>query len=259
MYKKNSVIYADPGKTLVKDGMGRNSITLGEGEKETDIQEMEINPEKFLFSRCEFGNYAHGYGALLTYAFDKDVDTYEGIRKGIIEQAYSSEKQFELLLHKNDSEEDAQEYKIMQEWIDFYTMLAKHIAKLAGNEVTETVDSVKSDVLRAIEKYDSSSEVNSFKYNGKSLWLNKETRVGLMNSTSILLQAGEKNTTLWLGDITVTLPCATVIGILSQIEMYALKCYNVTAMHKLNVNGLNTIEELKAYDYKAGYPEMPSF
>ena len=38
--------------------------------------------------------------------------------------------------------------------------------------------------------------------------------------------------------------------------MYALECFNVTASHKQAVSELTTIEEVEAYDYKAGYPKM---
>lgn len=40
------------------------------------------------------------------------------------------------------------------------------------------------------------------------------------------------------------------------LEMYALECFNVTASHKAAVGELKSIEEVKAYDYKAGYPKM---
>ena len=38
--------------------------------------------------------------------------------------------------------------------------------------------------------------------------------------------------------------------------MYALECFNVTASHKAAVSELTIIEEVEAYDFKAGYPKM---
>ena len=50
--------------------------------------------------------------------------------------------------------------------------------------------------------------------------------------------------------------CDKAIQLLSALEMYALECFNVTASHKQAVSELTTIEEVKAYDYKVGYPKM---
>ena len=50
--------------------------------------------------------------------------------------------------------------------------------------------------------------------------------------------------------------CDKAIKLLSALEMYALECFNVTASHKAAVGELKTIEDVKVYDYKAGYPKM---
>lgn len=92
--------------------------------------------------------------------------------------------------------------------------------------------------------------------NGLLVWLDKATRVGLMNSTTISKAAGQKTTTLWLGGIKLVVDCDKAIQLLSALEMYALECFNVTASHKQAVSELTTIEEVEAYDYKAGYPKM---
>lgn len=113
--------------------------------------------------------------------------------------------------------------------------------------------------LSEIDAYDSSSEVNEFFYQNQSFWLDKDTRVGLMNSTTILMNAGESTTTLWFGNMNVTLPCASVIQMLSALEIYALECYNVTALHKSQVNAMTDIDEINAFDVTIGYPEKLSF
>ena len=111
-------------------------------------------------------------------------------------------------------------------------------------------------VLAEIEKHDTSPSVNGFMLNGQRVWLNKDTRVGLMNSTSIAKAMGKKTTTLWLGDVKLVVECDKAIQMLSALEMYALECFNVTAAHKAAVENLQTVEEVLAYDYTAGYPEM---
>lgn len=111
-------------------------------------------------------------------------------------------------------------------------------------------------VLEQIDKYDTSPSVNGFMLNGQRVWLNKDTRVGLMNSTSIAKAMGKTTTTLWFGGMQIEVNCDKAIGLLSALEMYALECFNVTAAHKKAVAELNTVEEVLGYDYTKGYPEM---
>ena len=114
----------------------------------------------------------------------------------------------------------------------------------------------KADKIAEITAYDTSSSVNGFILNGLLVWLDKATRVGLMNSTTIAKAAGQQTTTLWLGGLKLVVDCDKAIQLLSALEMYALECFNVTASHKQAVSELTTIEEVEAYDYKAGYPKM---
>ena len=126
------------------------------------------------------------------------------------------------------------------------------------NDGTEkdVLNSAKAAVLAEIEKHDTSSAVNGFMLNGLRVWLNKDTRVGLMNSTSIAKAMGQPTTTLWLGDMKLVVECDKAIQLLSALEMYALECFNVTAAHKKAVAEMSTVESVLAYDYTAGYPEM---
>ena len=111
-------------------------------------------------------------------------------------------------------------------------------------------------VFAEIEKHDTSPAVNGFILNGERVWLDKATRVGLMNSTSIAKAMGKKTTTLWFGGMQIEVNCDKAIGLLSALEMYALECFNVTAAHKKAVAELNTVEEVLGYDYTKGYPEQ---
>ena len=111
-------------------------------------------------------------------------------------------------------------------------------------------------VLAEIEKHDTSTAVNGFILNGERVWLDKATRVGLMNSTSIAKAMGKTTTTLWFGGMQIEVNCDKAIQLLSALEMYALECFNVTAAHKKAVAELNTVEEVLGYDYTKGYPEQ---
>lgn len=118
------------------------------------------------------------------------------------------------------------------------------------------LEEAKAEKIAEIIDYDTSSSVNGFMLNGLLVWLDKATRVGLMNSTTIAKAAGQETTTLWLKGIKLVVDCDKAIQLLSALEMYALKCFNVTASHKAAVGELKSIEEVEAYDYKAGYPKM---
>lgn len=111
-------------------------------------------------------------------------------------------------------------------------------------------------VLEKITEWDTSEAVNGFILNGQRVWLDKATRVGLMNSTTIAKGMGQATTTLWLGDVKLVVECDKAIQLLSALEMYALECFNVTAAHKKAVTEMGTVEEVLGYDYTAGYPKM---
>lgn len=118
------------------------------------------------------------------------------------------------------------------------------------------LEQAKKAKIAEIAAYDTSDKVNGFILNGLLVWLDKATRVGLMNSTTIAKAAGQETTTLWLGGIKLVVDCDKAIQLLSALEMYALECFNVTASHKAAVGELKSIEKVETYDYKAGYPKM---
>ena len=114
---------------------------------------------------------------------------------------------------------------------------------------------MKKAMLVYIEKYDASSSVNSFLLNGMEVWLDKATRVGLMNSINVTQRAGGQKIGLWLGNYKLELDCNKAIELLSKIEMYAMNCFNITSLHKKQVSQFSNIEDFLNYDYKSGYPD----
>ena len=125
----------------------------------------------------------------------------------------------------------------------------------SAHDATSVLAAVKKEVETAITAYDSSSAVNAFLLNGIQVWLDKATRVGLMNSTAIAKNMGQEKTHLWLGSYQLEVDCDKAIQLLSALEMYALECFNVTAAHKKAVSELDNIDAVLTYDYKSGYPE----
>lgn len=122
-----------------------------------------------------------------------------------------------------------------------------------------TLDEVKRNKIVCIQTYDTSDKVNSFTLSETKMWLDKSTRVGLMNSIGIEKQAGKTETTLWFNAVRYDIPIPLAIQMLNALELYALECYNVTQGHIASVNALQTMKEVNEYDYTSGYPEKLMF
>lgn len=125
----------------------------------------------------------------------------------------------------------------------------------SNHDAAAVLQAARASMLAEITAYDSSASVNAFLLNGMQVWLDKATRVGLMNSTTIAKNMGQEKTTLWLGSYQLEVECDKAIQLLSALEMYALECFNATAAHKKAVSELDNIEAVLTYDYKSGYPE----
>lgn len=175
-----------------------------------------------------------------------EKNTKDDLIKAIVDYKYSSED-VNLIL-SNTYNGETSEYIKYFEWLDY----AKKCASIIFD--TPTLENVIKAKLEEITKYDVSSAVNGFYYQGSEYWLDKATRVGLMNSTRILKENGQTITTLWFDNKCLTLSVDDVIDKLSALEQYALSCYNVTASHKNAVQALTTIKEVNEYDITQGYP-----
>ena len=196
------------------------------------------------------------------------VWNYDAIVSALIRSRYSESEVEAIMRNLLGKKMDAEnEFETLNTWCNQCKTRAAYLMNLGEKEydlVSEewrerckaTLEKAKKQKLEAILAYDTSSDVNGFMLNGNKVWLDKETRVGLMNSTTIAKSVGQKTTTLWLGSMKLVVDCDKAIQLLSALEMYALECFNVTASHKQAVNELTTIEEVKAYDYKVGYPKM---
>ncbi len=105
-------------------------------------------------------------------------------------------------------------------------------------------------LIALIKHYDKSINVNSFYYKDKQEWLDKNTRLGLQN----LINSGADNITIQLKDSIVDIKAAKLKEFLNQLEVYAGKCFSVTAKHLEDIKQLNTVDNLINYDFKSGYP-----
>lgn len=117
----------------------------------------------------------------------------------------------------------------------------------------------KRHKIEEINRYDSSEDVNIFYIQGLPVWLDKATRAGLKLRFEAELESAKTETTLWYEGQQFPLNLEMAIKMLYAIEVYASACYDNTQLHLANVNKLTTIEELKNYDHREGYPEKLNF
>lgn len=169
----------------------------------------------------------------------------------INEEKLKATEQVPVAMNKNG----VMKYEIQEKTQYAYDVYWITLPSSSNHDSAAVLQAARASMLAEITAYDSSSAVNAFLLNGMQVWLDKATRVGLMNSTTIAKNMGQEKTTLWLGSYQLEVDCDKAIQLLSALEMYALECFNVTAAHKKTVSELDNIEAVLTYDYKSGYPE----
>lgn len=117
----------------------------------------------------------------------------------------------------------------------------------------------KHQKILEINNYDSSDEINIFYIQELPVWLDKATRAGLKLRFEAELAMGRTDTTLWYDNMQFPLSLENAMNMLYAIEVYASACYDNTQLHLSNVDKLQTIDEIKNYDYRVGYPEKLNF
>lgn len=120
--------------------------------------------------------------------------------------------------------------------------------------------SAKNKVLSEIRRYDTSDKVNNFIINDAvNAWFSVQERLNYKQSVEAAKLLKEETLDFLVNGAPFTVSVTNAEYMLAQIQRYADKCYMVTEQHKYNVNNLTTVEEIKSYDYKQGYPEMLKF
>ena len=118
------------------------------------------------------------------------------------------------------------------------------------------VKEIKKLLLSLQAEYDNSAEVNSFYLNGKRVWFDKDTRVGLFNLLNIEKASNTETTTLWFSNTSIEIQVDKAMALLTMIEKYAKQCYDNTHKHYVEINQLESIEDCLQYDITAGYPDI---
>ena len=110
---------------------------------------------------------------------------------------------------------------------------------------------IKDILKKKIELYSSSSNINSFNYNGKEYWLDKDNRNSLWNLSNSSLG----NIEFIIGDEILTMNSLKLKAFLLKLEVYAYKCFVNTFKHLKASKDLSKLEDIINYNYTTGYPE----
>lgn len=138
----------------------------------------------------------------------------------------------------------------------------KSILEGIGLTSNEMIPLMKKQLKRSIVKHDKSrgtDGVENFTIGGVNLWLDKDTRTGLLLRFQAEKASGKTDTILWHEGMQFPLVVDTAIQMLYAIEVYASQTYDKTAEHLAAVDKLASVDALIAYDYKAGYPAQLAF
>lgn len=129
----------------------------------------------------------------------------------------------------------------------------------------ELLNEAKMIKRAEIMRYDKSKAVNNCYIVSGDLeipyWSEKDERNDLKRAILDYKNKGHETYRLDLRDLgmSLTFPCDALLDMLSELEVYAIDCYNVTSDHLFAVNKLQTVAEVETYDYTTGYPEQLNF
>lgn len=138
----------------------------------------------------------------------------------------------------------------------------KTIGEAIGMTEEQMLPWMKEQLKRSIKKYDKSrgaDGVENFTIGGVDVWMDKDTRTGLLLRFQAEKAVGKTDTVLWHEGMQFPLVVDTAIQMLYAIEVYASQTYDKTAEHIAAVDKLASVDALIAYDYKAGYPAQLAF
>ena len=198
---------------------------------------------------------------MITLTWGWQPPQFETTSSGNVRVFYYSEPYTETVEHLNPETEEVETEERTSWRCNVVEINDKYLSTMI-RENPESLECQRRLLRERITAYDSSDHVNSFSIGGVNTWIDKATRVGLKLRFEAEQRLGKTETTLWQNGVQFPLPLTgdvTALDMLDGIELYASACYDVTQMHLAAISGLQTVDELKNYDYLAGYPEKLSF
>lgn len=194
---------------------------------------------------------------MITLTWGWQPPQFEKMSNGKIRVFYYSKEYTETVTH-TDPETGEETSEERTSWRCNVVEVSDRYLTSMIHDNPDSLECQKRLLRERITAYDSSDHVNSFTIGGIRTWLDKATRVGLKLRFEAEQRSGKTETTLWQNGMQFPLPLVgdvTAIDMLDGIELYASACYDTTQMHLAAINTLTSVEEVKNYDYLAGYPE----
>lgn len=128
--------------------------------------------------------------------------------------------------------------------------------------MTETPEASESDkelLISKIREYDISKEVNTFYVNNTPAWFDKYARASISNSIAIEKEVGKETTVVWVNSTPYTMSIDDAKQMFTNLELYAITCYNNTQSNIAAVRAMTLKSELRDFDITQGYPEKLNF
>lgn len=128
----------------------------------------------------------------------------------------------------------------------------------------QLLEKAKQEKIASLMAYDASSAVNGFDVTlndttMSDLWITPEQRANYKNSLDSAELLGMDKVHPVLNGVTLELSVSNAKVYLAQIQIYADRCYGVTETHKANINALNSVDDVEAYDFETNYPQRLVF
>jgi hypothetical protein len=170
----------------------------------------------------------------------------------------------EIVIAKGDMNiyNPTEEMILLDGWIEYIEPEPEIEPELSEEEKLNQALLFKLD---EITYYDESEAVNSciIIHDGVEMlyWANKSERSSLKTAIEDCLKLGRENYRLDIRDLnlSIQIPCEHLLKMLSELEIYAIDCYNKTSDHIFEVKKLSTIEEIDNYNNHEGYPDKLVF
>ena len=141
----------------------------------------------------------------------------------------------------------------------------KYVPEVYTPTPIQLLEQARVEKLMEIESYDSSSDVNEclIHYNGDIIpyWADKTTRTTLKEAVRDCIAVGIETYRLDLRDygVSIDIDCELMLGMLQELEVYAIRCYNKTTDHIYAVKAMDNIEDIEGYDFRSDYPSKLEF
>lgn len=121
-------------------------------------------------------------------------------------------------------------------------------------ELEVTLDQAKKEMVKLAKDYKIKSLNLNLPEGKETFWIDSKTRATILNSLKVEKQIGNKVTHLFINERAVLFPIEAAICLMNRMDRWDKEVFEVEANHIINIHSLETIEEVRAYDYTVGYP-----